>query len=99
MLTVALDRFGFPEVLVPRERPEAGPTPGWVRVRVEMRTVNVSDLEIPQGNLRNMMRWLPLRFPAVLGSNLVGTLMDMAPDLAAGARVAGRTPTWCSRHE
>lgn len=58
-----------------------------------MRTVNVGDLEIRQGNPRDMMRWLALQLPAVLGWDFVGTLMDAAPALATGARVAGRTPT------
>lgn len=64
-----------------------------------MRTDNINDLEIHQGSLQDMTRWLPLQFPTVLGRDFISTLMDAAPALAADARVVGRAPRRCSRNE
>ncbi|MGW0737359.1 alcohol dehydrogenase catalytic domain-containing protein [Streptomyces sp. NPDC002851] len=92
MLSVEFDRFGPPEVLQVRERPEPLPVPERVRVRVRARTANVSDPELRRGHPRERLHSLGLAFPAVPGWDFVGTLLDPTPDLPAGSTVTGFVP-------
>ncbi|MEU8728697.1 NADP-dependent oxidoreductase [Streptomyces tendae] len=92
MLSVEFDRFGPPEVLEARERPEPLPLEDRVRVRVRARTANVSDVELRRGDTPQRLEDLGLTFPAVLGWDFVGTLLDPTPTLPVGSAVAGFVP-------
>lgn len=96
MNVIELDGYGAPEVLHVVERPEPAPEPGRARVRVEARGVNPVDVGTREGAFA---AWTPgLVFPAVLGWDLAGVLLDDVPAgggrgaLAAGTRVAGFVP-------
>ncbi|NDZ77290.1 zinc-binding dehydrogenase [Streptomyces sp. SID10853] len=92
MLSVEFDRFGPPEVLEVRERPEPLPAEDRVRVQVRARTANVSDVELRRGDTPQRLKELGLAFPAVLGWDFVGILLDPTPTLPAGSAVAGFVP-------
>ncbi|MCW1100153.1 hypothetical protein OJ963_40970 [Streptomyces sp. RS2] len=92
MLSVEFDRFGPPEVLEVRDRPEPLPTEDRVRVRVKARTANVSDVELRRGDTPERLKNLGLTFPAVLGWDFVGILLDPTPTLPVGSDVAGFVP-------
>lgn len=92
MLSVEFDRFGPPEVLEVRERPEPLPSEDHVRVRVQARTANVSDVELRRGDTPQRLKDLGLTFPAVLGWDFVGTLIDATSTLPVGSAVVGFVP-------
>ncbi|MGC5165642.1 NADP-dependent oxidoreductase [Luteimicrobium sp. DT211] len=103
MQVVQLSQYGDADVLEVAERPTPQPEAGRVRVRVTARSVNPADLGSRSGALAVMVP--DLAFPAVLGWDFAGTLLDdaavaagvTAPDapadtLPAGTRVAGFVP-------
>ncbi len=103
MQVVQLSQYGDVDALEVVERPVPQPVPGRVRVRVAARAVNPADVATRAGHLAAMVP--DLAFPAVLGWDFAGTLLDDAPvtagvaapdapagTLAAGARVAGFVP-------
>ncbi|WP_406862237.1 NADP-dependent oxidoreductase [Streptomyces sp. HUAS MG47] len=96
MRVVEVTAYGGPEVLrmAHRPEPEAGAVPGEVRVKLKATTVNKADLAIRAGEYADVMP--DLKPPFVLGFDFVGRLLDPAPGLAAGQRVAGFVP-WFQR--
>ena len=103
MQVVQLSQYGDADVLEVVERPAPQPEAGRVRVRVTARSVNPADLITRSGGVAAMVP--DLTFPAVLGWDLAGTLLDDAPvaagvtaadapagTLEAGTRVAGFVP-------
>jgi NADPH:quinone reductase-like Zn-dependent oxidoreductase len=103
MQVVQLSQYGDVDVLEVVEVPVPQPAAGRVRVRVAARAVNPADAATRAGGLAAMVP--DLAFPAVLGWDFAGTLLDDAPvaagvaapdapagTLAAGTRVAGFVP-------
>ncbi|MFB7515404.1 NADP-dependent oxidoreductase [Streptomyces sp. NPDC056144] len=87
MRVVEVPAVGGPEVLRMSHRPdpEAGDVPGRVRVRLKAAGVNQADLKIRSGG------FVPggITPPFVLGLEFAGKLLDPAPGLPVGTRVAG----------
>ncbi|MFG2330084.1 NADP-dependent oxidoreductase [Streptomyces sp. NPDC048604] len=96
MRVVEVSAYGGPEVLrmAHRPEPEAGSVPGEVRVKLKATTVNQADLAIRAGAFAEVMP--DLKPPFVLGFDFVGRLLDPAPGLEKGQRVAGFVP-WFRR--
>ncbi|WP_327375476.1 NADP-dependent oxidoreductase [Streptomyces sp. NBC_01216] len=92
MRVVEVTAYGGPEVLrlSRRPEPEAGEVPGRVRVRLKAAAVNQSDLRIRSGQAAGRLG--DLTPPFVVGSDFAGRLLDPAPGLEAGTRVAGFVP-------
>ncbi|MFF9147803.1 NADP-dependent oxidoreductase [Streptomyces sp. NPDC014861] len=92
MRVVEVTAYGGPEVLRSARRPEPDPAdaPGRVRVRLKAAAVNQADLKIRSGRFAAALG--ALAPPFVLGYDFAGTLVDPAPGLAAGTRVAGFVP-------
>ncbi|MFG3194112.1 NADP-dependent oxidoreductase [Streptomyces omiyaensis] len=92
MRVVEVTAYGGPEVLRTATRPEPDPAdaPGRVRVRLRAAGVNQADLKIRSGRLAPVLGGL--NPPFVLGYDFAGTLVDPAPGLPAGTRVAGFVP-------
>ncbi|WP_282697044.1 NADP-dependent oxidoreductase [Streptomyces sp. CC208A] len=90
MRVVEVSAYGGPEVLRSARRPEPDPAPGRVRVRLRAASVNQADLAIRSGRFAAALD--PLAPPFVLGYDFAGTLLDPAPGLPVGTRVAGFVP-------
>ncbi|MGW4051266.1 NADP-dependent oxidoreductase [Streptomyces sp. NPDC004779] len=92
MRVVEVTAYGGPEVLRSARRPEPDPAdaPGRVRVRLKAAAVNQADLKIRSGRFAAALG--ALAPPFVLGYDFAGTLVDPAPGLDAGSRVAGFVP-------
>ncbi|MFD4376056.1 NADP-dependent oxidoreductase [Streptomyces sp. NPDC058486] len=92
MRVVEVTAYGGPEVLRSARRPEPDPAdaPGRVRVRLKAAGVNQADLKIRSGRFAAALG--ALAPPFVLGYDFAGTLVDPAPGLPAGTRVAGFVP-------
>ncbi|WP_043221220.1 NADP-dependent oxidoreductase [Streptomyces sp. NRRL F-5193] len=92
MRVVEVTAYGGPEVLRSARRPEPDPAdaPGRVRVRLRAAAVNQGDLKIRSGRFAAALG--ALAPPFVLGYDFAGTLVDPAPGLPAGTRVAGFVP-------
>ncbi|MGW0118985.1 NADP-dependent oxidoreductase [Streptomyces sp. NPDC003327] len=92
MRVVEVSAYGGPEVLraARRPEPEAGDVPGRVRVRLKAAAVNQADLRIRAGRYAAVMG--ELAPPFVLGYDFAGRLVDPAPGLPEGTRVAGFIP-------
>ncbi|MFB6833942.1 NADP-dependent oxidoreductase [Streptomyces hydrogenans] len=92
MRVVEVTAYGGPEVLRSVRRPEPDPAdaPGRVRVRLRAAAVNQADLKIRSGRFAAALG--ALAPPFVLGYDFAGTLVDPAPGLPAGTRVAGFVP-------
>ncbi|MFE0735475.1 NADP-dependent oxidoreductase [Streptomyces sp. NPDC058855] len=92
MRVVEVSAYGGPEVLRMgrRPEPEAGDVPGRVRVRLKAASVNQADLKIRSGRLADALG--DLKPPFVLGYDFAGRLLDPAPGLPEGTRVAGFVP-------
>ncbi|MFJ8668470.1 NADP-dependent oxidoreductase [Streptomyces sp. NPDC093600] len=92
MRVVEVTAYGGPEVLriARRPEPEPGDVPGRVRVRLKAASVNQEDLKIRSGARADALD--ALAPPFVLGSDFAGTLLDPAPGMPAGTRVAGFVP-------
>ncbi|MEV4944264.1 NADP-dependent oxidoreductase [Streptomyces sp. NPDC053755] len=92
MRVVEVTAYGGPEVLrmARRPEPETADAPGRVRVRVKAAGVNQTDLKIRSGRFAAGLG--DLAPPFVLGSDFAGTLMDPAPGMPVGTRVAGFVP-------
>ncbi len=82
-----IDGYGGPEVMRLAEQPLPVPGPGQVLVEVKAAGVNGIDWKIRQGLLRDVR---PLAFPAVLGAELAGVVIDgNGGRFRAGDRVMG----------
>ncbi|MGW7432782.1 NADP-dependent oxidoreductase [Streptomyces sp. NPDC054861] len=92
MRVVEVTAYGGPEVLqiARRPEPEVADAPGRVRVRVKAAGVHQADLRIRAGQYAAGLG--DLAPPFVLGSDFAGTLMDPAPGMPVGTRVAGFVP-------
>ncbi|SED06747.1 NADP-dependent oxidoreductase [Streptomyces sp. TLI_105] len=92
MRVVEVTAYGGPEVLrmARRPEPEAGAVPGRVRVRLKAAGVNQADLRIRAGRYADAVG--DLRPPFVLGTDFAGKLLDPAPGMEPGTRVAGFVP-------
>ncbi|MBP2583114.1 NADPH:quinone reductase-like Zn-dependent oxidoreductase [Streptomyces sp. PvR006] len=92
MRVVEVTAYGGPEVLrmARRPEPEAGAVPGMVRVRLKAAGVNQADLRIRAGLYADAVG--DLKPPFVLGTDFAGKLLDPAPGMEPGARVAGHIP-------
>ncbi|MEU5215069.1 NADP-dependent oxidoreductase [Streptomyces sp. NPDC020807] len=90
MRVVEVPAVGGPEVLRMSRRPdpEIGDVPGRVRVRLKAAGVNQADLRIRSGGFAPG----DVSPPFVLGIDFAGTLLDPAPGLPEGTRVAGFIP-------
>jgi NADPH2:quinone reductase len=73
MRAAAIDHFGGPEVIRPRELPVPEVGPDEVLIRVEAAGVGVWDPEEREGHLAGLFGATP-RFPHVLGSDGAGTV-------------------------
>lgn len=85
---VVIDAHGGPEVLRWRELPDLAPAPGHVRVRPTHVALNHLDLWVRRG-----VPGHDFHLPRIPGSDVVGVLLDPAPGLAVGTRVALH-PSW-----
>ncbi|MFD5372699.1 NADP-dependent oxidoreductase [Streptomyces sp. NPDC127103] len=92
MRVVEVTAYGGPEVLrmARRPEPEAGAVPGMVRVRLKAAGVNQADIRIRAGRYADAVG--DLKPPFVLGTDFAGKLLDPAPGMEPGARVAGHIP-------
>jgi NADPH:quinone reductase-like Zn-dependent oxidoreductase len=77
MQVVQLSQYGDADVLEVVERPAPDAVPGRVRVQVTARAANPADDATRSGALAAMIPGLA--FPAVLGWDFAGTLLDDAP--------------------
>jgi NADPH:quinone reductase-like Zn-dependent oxidoreductase len=84
MRAVVIERFGPPEVLQVRDLPEPSPGEGEVLVRVHAAGINAIDWFTRAGNGVAVPS-----FPAVLGWDISGTVVDPVPGLPAGTAVFG----------
>lgn len=75
MRAVAIDGFGGPEVLRPRELPEPAPREGWTAVRVQACALNWHDCLMRQG------QYPGVPFPHVIGSDAAGVRLDTGEDV------------------
>jgi NADPH:quinone reductase-like Zn-dependent oxidoreductase len=83
-------RYGGPEVLEAAQLADPVPGPGQVLIRVEASSVNPIDWKRASGSLRLL---LPVRFPAVPGYDVAGTVAMVGRGvtaLATGERVHAR---------
>ncbi|WP_329280321.1 NADP-dependent oxidoreductase [Streptomyces sp. NBC_00691] len=92
MRVVEVTAYGGPEVLrmARRPEPEAGAVPGMVRVRLKAAGVNQADIRIRAGLYADAVG--DLKPPFVLGTDFAGKLLDPAPGMDPGTRVAGHIP-------
>ncbi|MFJ2783330.1 zinc-binding dehydrogenase [Streptomyces sp. NPDC093249] len=97
MRVVEVTAYGGPEVLrmARRPEPEAGAVPGRVRVRIKATAVNQADLKIRAGRFAAVLG--AIEPPFVLGFDFAGRLLDAAPGLPEGTRVAGFVPWLAER--
>lgn len=88
MHAYTLTTYG-PDGLVLGQAAEPATGPGQVKVRVEHIGINPLDWKIRNGYLAEM---LPLPLPAIIGTDVAGTVLETAPDaddLQVGDRVVG----------
>jgi NADPH:quinone reductase-like Zn-dependent oxidoreductase len=83
MKAMVLKGYGGVEQLELREISEPKPGPGEVRVKVAAASVNPIDWKLRSGALRAMM---PLDFPAVLGRDVAGEVVEVGPGVRALSR-------------
>jgi len=89
MKAIVLKGYGGVEQLEQRDIPEPKPGAGEVRVKVTAASVNPIDWKLRSGEARAMM---PLEFPAVLGRDVAGEVVEVGPGVTAlkpGDKVMG----------
>ena len=89
MKAMVLKAYGGVEQLELRDLPEPKPGPGEVRVKVAAASVNPIDWKLRSGAAKAMM---PLEFPAVLGRDVSGEVVEVAAGVTAlkvGDKVLG----------
>jgi NADPH:quinone reductase-like Zn-dependent oxidoreductase len=84
MKAVVFDRHGGPEVLELREVPDPKPAPGEAVLRVRACGINHLDLWVRAG-----LPGLEVQMPHILGNDVVGELLELAPDVTS-VRVGDR---------
>ncbi len=89
MKAVVLTRYGDVNALEVREMPEPHPGPGEVKIRVSASSLNPIDWKIRMGVVK---AWLPVQFPAILGFDASGEVVELgsgAVAYALGDKVLG----------
>jgi NADPH:quinone reductase-like Zn-dependent oxidoreductase len=89
MNAVVLTEYGGTDKLQFREHPEPAVAAGQVKVRVASASINPIDWKLRSGAAKALM---PLTFPAVLGRDAAGEVVDVGPGVSAfraGDRVMG----------
>jgi NADPH2:quinone reductase len=93
MRALSFDRFGGPEVLQIRERPEPPPAPGVAVVRLHGIGLNFADVYRRRGNYH-----LAGEPPWIAGYEGAGVIAALAPHDGPSGRVsAWASPTWRTR--
>ncbi len=90
MQALQIDRYGGPEVVIPRELPIPVPGPGEVLVRLVWSGINVMDIHTRQGKYAGS-RTYPQVLPTTLGMEGAGTVAGLGEGttgFAVGERVA-----------
>lgn len=83
MRAVVLTEYGDVNKLELRDVPDVKPGPGEVRIRTAATSVNPIDWKIRSGAAKQMM---PVQFPAVLGRDVSGEVLDIGPGVTAFKR-------------
>ena len=86
MRAILLIQYGGPEQLQLREVPSPTPGAGQVRVRVTATSVNPIDYKMRSGAAKARF---PVEFPAILGRDVSGVVLDGAAEFSKGDRVMG----------
>src|SRR5512147_74778 len=89
MKAMVLKGYGGIEQLELRDIAEPKPGPGEVKVKVAAASVNPIDWKLRSGDARAMV---PLEFPAVLGRDVAGEVVEVGPGvttLSRGDKVLG----------
>ncbi len=89
MKAIVLKGYGGVDQLEQRDIAEPKPGPGELRVRVAAASVNPIDWKLRSGDAKAMM---PLEFPAVLGRDVAGEVVEVGPGVTAlkpGDKVLG----------
>lgn len=84
-----LTAYGTDALVLSDDAIDLPASPGQVKIRVEAIGINPLDWKISNGYLTEM---IPLQLPAVIGSDVAGTVIDVGPDVdgfAIGDRVVG----------
>ena len=76
MKAIVIHGYGGPEVLKYEDYPDPTPGEGEVLVRVAASSVNPFDFKVRSGALKD---FIPVRFPAILGLDLSGTVESLGP--------------------
>jgi NADPH:quinone reductase-like Zn-dependent oxidoreductase len=91
MRVVVLTEYGDVDKLELRDVPDLKPGPGEVKIKTAATSVNPIDWKLRSGAAKQMMS---LQFPAVLGRDVSGEVMEAGPGVTAfkrGDRVLGLT--------
>lgn len=91
MKAVRIHDYGDRSVLRCENAPEPTPQPADLRIRVHTAAVNPADWQFRRGDFR---QFVPLRFPAILGWDVAGTVESVDPE-ARGFRVGDPVYAMC----
>ena len=82
MRAAVLTRYGDVDALEVREMPEPKPGRGSVKLRVAAASLNPIDWKIRSGAVQ---AWLPVEFPAILGYDASGEVIELGAEVSAFA--------------
>ena len=82
MKAIVIHGYGSPEVLKYEDHPDPVPGPGDVLVKVAASSVNPFDFKVRSGAMKD---FIPLRFPAILGIDVSGTVESVGPGVTTFA--------------
>ena len=82
MFALIYREYGSPEVLTVGEVPEPHAGPGQVRIRVQAASVNVWDVKVRSGQMKDVV---PAAFPVVPGIDASGVVDEVGPGVAGVA--------------
>src|SRR5919109_3534937 len=83
MKAVVLKEYGDVDKLELRDVPDPQPGPGEVKIKVAATSINPIDWKLRSGAARQLM---PLQFPAVLGRDVSGEVVETGPGVSAFKR-------------
>ncbi|WP_342381596.1 NADP-dependent oxidoreductase [Myxococcus stipitatus] len=89
MKAIVLTGYGDVDCLELRDMPEPHPAAGEIKVRVAAASINPIDWKLRRGDMKN---FVPLKFPAILGRDVSGEVVEVGPGVTAfqvGDRVMG----------
>jgi NADPH:quinone reductase-like Zn-dependent oxidoreductase len=89
MRACVLTRYGDVDALELQDMPEPKPGPGSVKLRIAASSLNPIDWKVRSGAVK---AWLPVNFPAILGFDASGEVVELGPNasgLAVGDKVLG----------